>query len=88
MKEAIGAYRAISVSPEFREIERLRAKARHDEASALRFERNEGRNEGRTDRECEIAGSMARKGFSLEEIADITSLSIEDIKKLISDSAC
>jgi hypothetical protein len=33
--KAIGAYREITVSPEFREIERLRADARHNEASAL-----------------------------------------------------
>jgi hypothetical protein len=33
--QAIGAYREITVSPEFREIERLRADARHNEASAL-----------------------------------------------------
>jgi len=33
--QAIGAYREIMVSPEFRELERLRADARHNEASAL-----------------------------------------------------
>jgi hypothetical protein len=33
--QAIEAYREITVSPEFREIERLRADARHNEASAL-----------------------------------------------------
>jgi dephospho-CoA kinase len=35
MKEAIDAYRHVSASPEFREVERLREKARHDEAQAL-----------------------------------------------------
>jgi hypothetical protein len=35
MKEAIGAYRSITASSEFREKERLYAKARHDEAQAL-----------------------------------------------------
>jgi hypothetical protein len=33
--QAIEAYREITVSPEFREAERLRADARHNEASAL-----------------------------------------------------
>jgi predicted transposase/invertase (TIGR01784 family) len=33
--QAIGAYREITVSPEFRELERLRADARHNEALAL-----------------------------------------------------
>jgi predicted transposase/invertase (TIGR01784 family) len=35
MEQAITAYQRISVSPEFREIERLRSKASHDEAQAL-----------------------------------------------------
>ena len=35
MSEAIGAYRHVAASPEFREIERMRSKARHDEAQAL-----------------------------------------------------
>ena len=36
MDEAIGAYRHVAASSEFREIERMRSKARHDEAQALR----------------------------------------------------
>jgi hypothetical protein len=35
IKEAIAAYRSIIVSPEFLEAERLRSKARQDEAQAL-----------------------------------------------------
>jgi predicted transposase/invertase (TIGR01784 family) len=36
MKEAIGAYRHVAATDEFKEIERLRSRARHNEASALR----------------------------------------------------
>jgi predicted transposase/invertase (TIGR01784 family) len=35
VKQAIGAYREVTVSPEFKEVERLRELARHNEASAL-----------------------------------------------------
>jgi len=35
MKEAISAYHHVAASPEFKEIERMRSKARHDEAQAL-----------------------------------------------------
>ena len=35
MQQAIEAYRSITVSPEFLEVERLRSKARHDEAQIL-----------------------------------------------------
>ena len=35
MNEAINAYRHVAASPEFREMERVRSKARHDEAQAV-----------------------------------------------------
>ena len=36
MKEAIMAYRQVSASPEYQEMERMRSKAGHDEAQALK----------------------------------------------------
>jgi hypothetical protein len=45
MQEAIGAYRSITVTPEFIESERLRSKARHDEAQALFHAHQEGMRE-------------------------------------------
>jgi predicted transposase/invertase (TIGR01784 family) len=36
MKEAIGAYRQVTATDEFKELERLRSRARHNEAAALR----------------------------------------------------
>jgi hypothetical protein len=42
MNEAINAYNQITVSPEFRELERARSYARHNEASALGHARREG----------------------------------------------
>ncbi len=46
MKEAIGAYRQVASTGELREIERLRALARHNEASALHHARSVGQREG------------------------------------------
>ena len=43
MEEAIGAYRGITATDEFKEIERLRTLARHNEASALGHARREER---------------------------------------------
>jgi predicted transposase/invertase (TIGR01784 family) len=48
MEEAIGAYKQLTATDEFKELERLREKARHDEASALRHARQEGEKQ-----ECE-----------------------------------
>ena len=46
MTEAIVAYRHVATSPELREIERMRSKARHDEAQALKnAERRGAENE-------------------------------------------
>lgn len=41
MKQAINAYHQVTVTPEFREAERLRSIARHNEAAALRHARQE-----------------------------------------------
>jgi uncharacterized coiled-coil protein SlyX len=46
MEQAIGAFRSITATSEFREMERLRSKARHDEAQALYHARLEGALEG------------------------------------------
>jgi predicted transposase/invertase (TIGR01784 family) len=42
MKEAIGAYRKVTATNEFRELERQRERAGHNEAAALRHARNQG----------------------------------------------
>ena len=45
MKQAIGAYRQVTATNEFKEIERLRSRARHNEASALGKARRDGYRE-------------------------------------------
>ena len=47
MSQAVSAYRHITVTPEFKEAERLRSKARHDEAQALMNAKREGAKEER-----------------------------------------
>ena len=46
MSEAITAYRHVAASPEFRELERMRSKARHDEAQALYYAEKRGEKRG------------------------------------------
>jgi predicted transposase/invertase (TIGR01784 family) len=46
MNEAIGAYRHMSATDEFKEIERLRSRARHNEASALGNAERRGEERG------------------------------------------
>jgi len=47
MNAVVQAYRHVAASPEFREIARLRSKARHDEAQALGNARKQGAEEER-----------------------------------------
>lgn len=53
MNQAIQAYHQITVDSEFREKERLRSLARHNEASALHHARTEGRAEGKAEGRAE-----------------------------------
>ena len=45
MKEAIGAYRTVTATDKFKELERLCSRARHNEASALGHAKREGYRE-------------------------------------------
>ena len=74
VEEAIKAYRSITVTPEFREMERLRAKARHDEAQALY---NAGRKKA-----VEIAKNMLQAGENTEKTIKYTGLTHAELKGL------
>ena len=59
MKQAIGAYRQVTSTDEFKEIERLRSRARHNEASALGNARREAAAKERSKWENVIADKDA-----------------------------
>jgi len=82
MDEAISAYQKITVSPEFRELERVRSLARHDEATALYYAREEGMEEGMEKGREEIARKMKEMGEDVEKIHIFTGLPSETIKRL------
>jgi hypothetical protein len=74
VSQAIEAYRKITVTPEYREYERLWSKARHDEAQALY-------NAEQTKAQ-EIAIKLLLRNRPINEIIEDTGLELEDIKKL------
>lgn len=78
MSQAINAYYTITASSEFREKERLRAKARHDEAQALYH----ARHEATIERTIEITRNMIVDGEPIEKIVRYTGLSKESIENL------
>ena len=78
MSQAINAYYTITASSEFREKERLRAKARHDEAQAL----HHARREATMERNIEIARNMKADGEPVEKIMRYTGLTATAIENL------
>ena len=61
-----------------REIERLREKARHDEAQAL----HHAKLEGAAERNVEIARNLLKINLSLDQISKATGLTIAAIEDL------
>ena len=59
MQQAIEAYRHITATDEFKEIERIRLRARHNEASALGNARREGAKQERSKWESVVANKDA-----------------------------
>ena len=59
MEQAINAYQKITVTPEFREKERLRSIARHNEASALSEAEDAGREKEREKWQGVVVGKDA-----------------------------
>lgn len=86
MSQAIDAYYTITASSQFREMERLRAKARHDEAQALHHAKQEGMQEGMqkgiSQRSAEIAKSLLKMGMPSDQIAQVTGLTPEELDRL------
>jgi len=74
MEQAINAYYSIKASSEFREVERLREKARHDEAQALHYAKQE--------RNIEIARNLLKTNLFSDQIAMATGLTVEEVENL------
>jgi hypothetical protein len=73
MKQAIRAYHNITVTPEFKEMERLRSLARHNEASALRHARNEESKRWQSvgaDKDAKLADKDAKLADKDAKLAD------------------
>jgi len=78
MEQAIRAYHQITADPEFRELERMREMARHDEASALRHARDEAKAENT----LEIARKMMKRNRPIDDIIEDTGLTREEVENL------
>jgi len=78
ISEAVTAYRSVSKSRAFREMERLREKAENDEASRL----HNAKRKAAQKEKINIAKKLLKRNLSIEEIAEDTNLTIEEIENL------
>ena len=74
MEQVIEAYRDVSTSDELRGLERMRERARYNEASALAY--------AKWEKAVEIAKKMKIKGSEIDYIVEITGLPVDEIMKL------
>jgi len=90
MEHAISAYYSITASPEFHEIERLREKARHDEAQALSHAEQQGMQkglqQGLQQGALKIARNLIETGMPLQQISAVTGLTQGEIENLFTVS--
>ena len=68
MSEAIVAYRHVAASPELREVERMRSKARHDEAQALKNAEQRGEARGEARANTKWQGVVAEKDAEIARL--------------------
>lgn len=78
MNEAISAYNTVVVSPEFKELERLRERAGHDEAAALRNASRKAEKEN----SIKIAKNLLKMNMAVEQVSKATGLTNAEIEKL------
>ena len=74
LNEAINAYHIVASSPEFQELERMRIKAKYDEAQALRNERRKEK--------IEIAKRLLDDGDSIDKVIKVTGLTYIEVEAL------
>ncbi|MCL2054893.1 MAG: Rpn family recombination-promoting nuclease/putative transposase [Oscillospiraceae bacterium] len=74
MQEAISAYKTVTVTPEFKEIARLRQLAKINEASALAYAERK--------RNIIIAQNLLADGDSVERVVRMTGLTRKEVEEL------
>ena len=90
MSEAINAYYSVANSSEYREMERLREKTKHDEAQALYSAEQrgikQGIKQGKTEGIIEVARNLIADNMPLEQVMRVTGLTLNEIEKLRTNS--
>ena len=81
--QAVDAYWEITASPRFQELERMRAKARRDEAQAIENARRQGLEQGLKQQQEDTARRLLEMGFTIRKISEVTVLTTEEIESIV-----
>ena len=94
INKAIDELEQVSGNEKLRRIAELKEKYIRDEQASIAYAQNEGyrqgeekgkvegKVEGKNERNMEIAKKLLKKQMSTKDIAEVTGLSVEEIKKL------
>ena len=82
MEKAMTTLEFLSQDQKTRMLYEARQKALHDYASAIGHAEERGMEKGKLEGRLEVARRMLTKGVSLEEAADLTDLSMEELAAL------
>ena len=81
LKNAIAEYSKLT--KEEKSIYDISLKRRWDNKAVMDYAKEEGKREGKLENKLEIAANLKKLGqMSLEDIAKVTDLSVEEIEKL------
>ena len=84
LKEAVEKLDKISEDEKMQRIIELREKARRDEHAIYSKGVDDGIEEGAKKEKIQIAKNMLQRGFTKQEVMDITGLTSKEIEELIS----
>jgi len=82
VQQAYGKHQQFNRDERMRAIDEAHQRFLNDQASELAEARDSGRDEGRDERNIEIARNMKLKGYSTNDIAELTGLSLVEIERL------
>ena len=82
IKKAIDELEQVSGNARLRRIAELKEKYIRDEQSSIEYAQDEGFRQGEKKEKIEIAKNLLQKKMSIQDIVEVTGLSIEEIEKL------
>ncbi|MBU7315612.1 Rpn family recombination-promoting nuclease/putative transposase [Paenibacillus sp. SM 69] len=82
LQKAMDTLEFLSQNEEARRLYEMRQKALHDEASMIDGAKEEGKREGKREKEIEVAKNLLEMGLDVTKIAKATGLPESEVKKL------